>query len=180
MNFSDTFKFETAKLADGATIEADAFEPEAEVFIVTEDEKVPLPIGEYTLETGEILTVEVDGIISSFVIPEAVEEVEKTEELETETPAAEVKTAKKVIESVSKETIFSAEDKKVLEEKIEALELELTAVKKKAEKEVEPVIEEVKLETQKVVHSPEKEVENNSQKIKTANTVQSRILAQYN
>ncbi len=53
-------KLETMKLMDGITVfEADTFEMDKEVFIVTEDEqKIPVPIGEYELEDGRILVVE--------------------------------------------------------------------------------------------------------------------------
>ena len=36
------------------------------MFIVTEDEKVPLPVGEYTLEDGEKIIVKEEGIIASI------------------------------------------------------------------------------------------------------------------
>ena len=61
-------KLEERKLDDGVTrIEADAFEPEAEVFIITEDDqRIALPIGEYKLEDGMILIVAVEGIIAEI------------------------------------------------------------------------------------------------------------------
>jgi hypothetical protein len=70
-------KLETIKLIDGITIfEADTFEAEKEVFIVTEDEqKIPVPIGEYELEDGRILVVVEEGIISE--LKEKAEEEEK-------------------------------------------------------------------------------------------------------
>ena len=50
---------EQMKLADGVTIlEADSFESEMEIVIVTEDEqKIPVPVGEYEMEDGLILVV---------------------------------------------------------------------------------------------------------------------------
>ena len=70
-------KLEERKLDDGVTrIEADAFEPEAEVFIITEDDqRIALPIGEYKLDDGMILIVAVEGIIAEIKEEEAVEEV---------------------------------------------------------------------------------------------------------
>ena len=58
-------KLEQMKLADGVTvIEAESFEPEMEVFVVTEDEqKIPLPVGEYEMEDGRILVIENEGIV---------------------------------------------------------------------------------------------------------------------
>ena len=116
---------ETMKLIDGITIfEAEAFEMDKEVFIVTEDDqKIPVPIGEYELEDGRILVVEVEGIILEIkekeeeVAPEeeVVEEDAKTEKDEKMT---ETQSAKKTIESVVKETFF-AEIEKLTQENIE-------------------------------------------------------------
>ena len=148
-------KLEQMMLADGVTVlEADVFEPEMEVFIVTEDEqKIPLPIGEYEMENGYILTVEVEGIIAMYA--EKAEEVEEpeTEEPEAEVPVeaeAEVKTPKSVIESVVKETRFSAEE-------FEALQAEVVALKAQLENK-EVVAEVVELEEVKpIAYNPEAE-----------------------
>ena len=77
-------KFEDAQLEDGTIISAESFEVGANVFILIEDEKQALPIGEYALADGKLLVVEEEGIIASIgEIPEAEEEVveEVTEEL---------------------------------------------------------------------------------------------------
>jgi hypothetical protein len=112
------------KLMDGVTIfEADAFEMDNEVFIITEDEqKIPVPIGEYELEDGMILVVTVEGIIAE--IKEAVvEEPEAPEaEVEVEVEATEVASPiKKTVESQVKETFFSEI------EKLQAENIELKA-----------------------------------------------------
>ena len=135
---------EMMKLADGVTIlEADAFEMDNEVFIVTEDEqKIPLPVGEYELESGMILVVEVEGIIKevkeAVVEEEVAPEVEAPEsEVEVEVEAeATTPTAKKTIESIVKETFFS---------EIEALKNENIELKAKLEllSKVDEVTEEV-------------------------------------
>ena len=114
-------KLETMKLMDGITIfEADTFETDKEVFIVTEDEqKIPVPIGEYELEDGRILVVEVEGII--LEIKEVATEEEVVEEapaVEEEVEAQSTPSAKKTIESVVKETFF-AEIEKLTQENIE-------------------------------------------------------------
>jgi len=125
---------EQMKLADGVTIfEADAFEMDAPVFIITEDEqKIPVPVGEYELEDGRILVVIEEGVIAEIKemeekeeeMPEAPEaEVEVEEEAPVE--ASEVKTApKKTVESIVKETFFS---------EIEALKNENIELKAKLE-----------------------------------------------
>lgn len=133
---------EMMKLADGVTVlEADAFEMDNEVFIVTEDEqKIPLPIGEYELESGMILVVEVEGIIKEVKEAPMAEEVAPEEQVAPEVPVeaeAEVSpTAKKTIESIVKETFFS---------EIEALKNENIELKAKLEllSKVDEVTEEV-------------------------------------
>ena len=123
-------KLAQMKLMDGVTvIEAEAFEPEMAVFIVNEDEKVPMPVGEYMLEDGNVLKVEVEGIIASIEMPE--EEAPEVEvEVETtkkeEEMATEAATPKRVVESVTKEMFFSEIEK--LRAEIAELKLSKTEV----------------------------------------------------
>lgn len=93
LNLQDEVKLESMKLENGTTIEAEAFEANQEVFIVTEeDERIALPIGEYTLEDGMILVVAEEGIIAEVKEAEepeaeeapATEEVEEVEQAEEE------------------------------------------------------------------------------------------------
>ena len=42
-----------AKLDNGTVLEAEAFEAGNEIFIVTEDERVAVPVGEYQMEDGQ-------------------------------------------------------------------------------------------------------------------------------
>ena len=122
-------KLEQLKLVDGMTIiEADSFESEMAVVIVTEDEqKIPLPVGEYELEDGRILVVAVEGVISE--VKEKQEEAPEVE-VEVEAPEAEVEmevekpSAKKTVESIIKETFFA---------EVEALKLENEELKAKLE-----------------------------------------------
>jgi hypothetical protein len=108
-------KLAQMKLMDGVTvIEAETFEPEMAVFIVNEDERVPMPVGEYMLEDGNVLKVEVEGVITSIEMPveeapEVEEEVETTKK--EEEMATEVATPKRVVESVTKEMFFSEIEK---------------------------------------------------------------------
>ena len=77
-------------LENGTVIEAEEFAPEMEVFIITEEDKIALPVGEYSLEDGRILVVEEAGIIKELKAAEAeaeeapVEEVEAAEEMPIE------------------------------------------------------------------------------------------------
>jgi len=78
-------KIELAQITldNGTVIEAEAFEAGNEVFIVTEEEKIALPVGEYTLEDGRALIVEEEGIIKEVGTAEAPAE-EEAEEVEAE------------------------------------------------------------------------------------------------
>jgi len=173
-------KLEQMKLADGVTVlEADVFEAGNEIFIVTEDEqKIPVPVGEYELEDGRILVVVEEGIIS-----EIKEKVEEEEEVEVEEPIEEEakkeqemetsKTApKKTIESVVKETFFSEIEK--LQAENETLKAELSKLKE--EKEVE--LSEVK----PISFNPENENKVESIKIasKRPRTIMDSVLERLN
>ena len=128
-------KLEQMKLDDGVTvIEAESFEPEYSIGIVTENGIIPMPVGEYTTQDGKKINVAVEGVIATVTDAEAEEP-----ETETETPEAVVEPEmeqqaqpKRVVESVSKETFFAAQtewenEKKALTEKIAALEVQLSA-----------------------------------------------------
>ena len=134
-------------LVDGVTVlEANEFVAGQEVYIVSEEEKIPLPVGEYELEDGKILVVSEDGIIGE--IKEAVEEEEAVEP-EAEVPVeATVETVeatpKKIIKSVSEEHHFAELAK--LQSEIDALKL--------AAVEVIETVEEVEL-AKAIVYNPE-------------------------
>ena len=127
-------KLAQMKLMDGVTvIEAEAFEPEMAVFIVNGEDKVPMPVGEYMLEDGNVLKVDVEGIIASIEMPE--EEAPEVEvEVETtkkeEEMATEAATPKRVVESVTKEMFFS---------EIEKLRAEIAEWKLSKTEVVEPI-----------------------------------------
>lgn len=86
---AEEIKVELAQmtLENGTVIEAEEFAPEMEVFIVTEEDKIALPMGEYSLEDGRILIVEEEGIIKEIKSAEA--EGEESPEVEIEVEAAE-------------------------------------------------------------------------------------------
>ena len=83
-------EFAQMTLENGAVIEAEEFAPEFEVFIVTEEDRIALPVGEYELEDGRILVVVEEGIISEIRSEEAVEEA-PVEEVEAAEEMAYVK-----------------------------------------------------------------------------------------
>jgi regulator of replication initiation timing len=129
-------KLAQMKLDDGITvIEAESFEPDYSVGIVTADGIVAMPVGEYMLEDGNVLVVEVEGVISSLA-PAQEEEVMPEmahPNAEAVAPAAqevvapqmsEEPKAKRIVESVSKETFFA---------EIEKLRQEFSSIKEENE-----------------------------------------------
>ena len=127
------------KLENGTVLEADAFESGNEIFILTEDEKVAVPQGEYLMEDGRMLVVEEEGVIAEIKAAE-----EKEEEVEQE------EDEKEEMQYVSKEEFESAV------EEIKGMIKEL-----KDHKEKEEMAEEVKEELSKtpavepIAHNPE-------------------------
>jgi len=110
-------ELEDRKLDNGTVISADQFAEGQPVFIVTEDERIPMPIGEYMMEDGSMLVVEEEGVIASINAQEE-EEVEEVAEEVVEEEMSEVKEPKKVVESTVVETHFSDEQKSELVEAI--------------------------------------------------------------
>jgi hypothetical protein len=109
-------KLETMLLSDGVSmLEADAFEAGQPVFILTEDEqRIPLPVGEYELEDMRVLVVIEEGVIADVreaAEPEVEVEVESPEapmvEEEVEAATETAPQAKKIVESIVKESFFS-------------------------------------------------------------------------
>ena len=91
------------KLENGTVITTEALEKGNEVFIVTDDEKVAMPVGEYILEDGKLLIVEEEGIIAdvrdvSDDVP--AKEEETTEDLEEEADVADWKGMEKRIQNL--------------------------------------------------------------------------------
>ena len=84
LNLTEEVKLEQLKLENGTILEADSFEAGKEVFIITEDEKVALPVGEYELEDGRSLLVEEVGLIAEIKAEEKKEEVEAAEHKDEE------------------------------------------------------------------------------------------------
>jgi len=143
-------KLEQMALDNGTVIEAEIFEAGQAVFIVNGEDRVALPVGEYTLDNGMILVVEVEGEIKEIkeAAVEAPEE-EAAPEVEVEVEAAQTATAKKVIESTVRESHFSKEDVDALKSEIESLKTELASMKNVQVNEV------VELSAQPLTHNPD-------------------------
>ena len=86
-------KLEEMKLDNGTVVEAESFESGKEIFIVTDDDKVALPVGEYMIEDSRLLVVEEEGMIADLkdVSDEVPQEEEETEDLEEDADVADWK-----------------------------------------------------------------------------------------
>ncbi len=146
-------KLAQAELENGAIIESENFEAGAEVFIVTEDEKVAMPVGEYKLVDGESLIVEEEGIIASIGAVEETAEEEVEAEKEEEMGYATKEELQEVKEMVE-------EIKSMLEPKEEMAEEPVEENSVKSEETTTKTVyaeKEDLSEVQKVTHNPEKE-----------------------
>lgn len=140
----------TAKLDNGTVLEAEAFEAGNEIFIVTEDDKVALPSGSYTMEDGKMLVVAEEGIIAE--IKEATEEEVEAEDLgyvTKEELAEAVSEIKAMIEDMKKEEM----SEEVVEEATDEVELSEELPKEVKEELSEPAAE-------PIAHNPEQKNNN--------------------
>ena len=104
-------KLEQMKLENGTVLEADKFEGGNEIFIVTEDQRVALPIGGYVLEDGQTLVIEEEGIIKEI---KSENEEAKEEEVEAEVVVEAEEEEKEEMGYATKEEL--AEVKSMIEE----------------------------------------------------------------
>jgi len=147
----EQMKFEDIALEDGTIVSADTLEVGSTVFIMVEEEKQPLPVGEYALADGSLLVVAEEGIIAE------IKEVEKEEEKEEEAPAEEMaeadnsKTA--LIEAIGVLENLVQEFESIKTE-FNTLKEEYTAVKVEA-KELETKVEEFEKVGEEIKPNPE-------------------------
>ena len=156
-------ELEERKLENGTRIEAESFEKGKSVFILTDDEKVAMPVGEYLFEDGTLLVVEEEGVIADVredvddEVPQKEEAGEEKEEMkeeeedkyDEEADVADWKGMEKRIKNLedaiadlkgdkenknSEEVVASEEVKEeVVEEKVEAAKVKLNEVEVSAE-----------------------------------------------
>ena len=136
-------KLEDMKLENGTVITAESFEKDKEVFIVTDDEKVAMPVGEYILEDSRLMVVSEEGIIADV------------REVSDEVPAKEMEEEGKEITSdlgydekeMADEGNYVTKDSfKEMEAKIQNLEDAIADLKGDKESKMEEVEEEMSIE----------------------------------
>ena len=91
LNLNEEVKLEQTKLENGTVIEAESFEEGKEVFIVSDEEKIAMPVGEYILEDTRLLVVEEEGVIADV------------REVSDEVPAKETEEGEEVEEELAEE-----------------------------------------------------------------------------
>ena len=138
-------KLEEQKLENGTRVEAESFEKGKEIFILTDDEKVAMPVGEYLLEDGRLVVIEEEGLIAD--VREVSDEVpEKEEESKDETEDLEEKE-----EEMDEEA--DGKDWKGMEKRIKNLEDAISDLKSKiGEKDMKE--DEVEMEQDEVSRQP--------------------------
>jgi hypothetical protein len=118
-------KFEQMTLENGTVLEAEAFEAGNEVFIVNEEDRIAVPVGEYTMADGRVLYVTEEGLIAEI----------KTEEAEAEEEAVEVEveaseeTPEVVEETLAEEMPMEDKVKEIVMPIIEEIKAELSAIR---------------------------------------------------
>ena len=139
-------ELEERKLENGTRIEADSFEKGKSVFILTDDEKVAMPVGEYLFEDGTLLVVEEEGVIADVredvdnEVPQKEEAGEEKEEMKEED------------EMYSKEEKVEASKKEKVE--LNSIEVAADPISHNPEKEVKK--ERVKLGNNRPITTKEK------------------------
>ena len=126
-------EFAQMNLENGTVLEAEAFEPENEVFVISGEDRVPAPVGEHKLEDGKILVIVEEGIISEIKEVEAPE----VEEVEMQSEEA-VAVAEEVAADVADEAVDA-----ISEEVSAAIEVAVAEA-------LVPVVEEVAAEMKKL------------------------------
>ena len=122
-------KLEETKLENGTIVSAESFEEGKEIFIVTDDEKVAMPVGEYILEDSRLLVVTEEGLIADV------------REVSDEVPAKETEEGEEITSDLEE----------VIETEVpEEVASEVAAIVEAVVEVIAPVLEEVKQEIEEL------------------------------
>lgn len=158
-----TVQLATMKLDNGTEIEAEEFVKDKEVFIVGEEgEKIALPVGEYTMEDGKILSVIEEGLINE--IKEEAAEEEVVEEQAEEEVEAEAEEAKVKSKTESTQVVYATKEE-VDEVKSMIAEIKTLLEKNNTVEEVTEEVADLELSAEviePIAHNPEAKTENNN------------------
>ena len=133
-------KLEEQKLENGTVVSAESFEKDNEIFIVTDDEKVAMPVGEYLLEDGRLVVVSEEGIIADV------------RDVADDAPQKETEEGEEITEDLegdhSEEKKLEEYDFEGLEKRIQNLEDAIADLKGDKESKMTDVEEEQELEVE--------------------------------
>jgi hypothetical protein len=133
-------KLEETKLENGTIVSAESFEKGKELFIVTDDEKVAMPVGEYLLEDGRLVVVSEEGIIADI------------REVADEAPQKETEEGEEITSDLEEETepkekeMAEVGDWEGMEKRIQNLEDAIASLKGDKEDKLEEDEEEKEVE----------------------------------
>jgi len=136
-------KLEEMKLENGTIVSAESFEKGKELFIVTDDEKVAMPVGEYLLEDGRLVVVSEEGIIGDV------------REVADEAPQKETKEG----EEITSDLGYDEEQKEEEKEEVYAEEDEMMRDMMGRIQNLEDAIADLKGDKENKMEEEEKEVE---------------------
>ncbi len=158
--FSKTeVKLQEAKLVDGTKVVIE----EDDIFVLTEDgERLPAPVGEHELESGEIVVVKEEGKIAETKTDKEVEAKKDDKEMDF---ASEIENLKKEMAEIKEKMMKPKEEVEASKEEEPKEETKVEASKKE---EVELSKED---EVEKVTHSPEKQVKKQKLTLHSQNRV---------
>ncbi len=161
----EQIQLDEMKLENGTILEAEKFSTDQEIFIKSDDEKIPLPEGMYDLEDGRKLIVVDEGIINeikseqdmSDKVENLEEEVKEEMGYATKEELNEVKSVVEEIKAMIQEMTQGEEPEEEKEEMSEEVsEKEVETELSKLEVEVEELKEELsKPAAEPIKHSPE-------------------------
>jgi len=156
-------KLEEQKLENGTRVEAESFEKGKEIFILTDDEKVAMPVGEYLLEDGRLIVVKEEGMIDD--VREVSDEVPQKEEESKDDPKDETEDLKYKDEEMRDDGEEAAvDDWQGMEKRIKNLEDAIADLKAKVGEENVEASEDVKEELNEEVKEEVKEEVNDQLK----------------
>ena len=154
-------KLENRLLENGTRLVAEQFATGNEVFILADDdEKIPLPKGEYTLEDGQRVVVLEEGIIDE--VKDAV--AEETEEVEDE-----------VEEELGEDDEAVVDDWAGMEKRIKNLEDAVADLKGRVGEDEKDIKEELSEQPKTIKHNPEAKHEVKMQQIGKASGTKQRV-----
>ena len=184
VGLSEEVKLEQQTLENGTILEAESFEAGKEIFIVSEDEKIAVPVGEYQMEDGRILVVAEEGLIAEIKAEEEEEEVEEVEAKDeeemyaTKTELAEVKEMIEEIKAMlePKEDLSADELGNLMTEELAKHEkLELSEVPEEVQEELnQPAAEPIKANPE--VQTKQNFKFANNRKLSTLDRVMNKII----